>query len=103
MEEHGQIKKWTASRKLEVVLRILKGESIEKLSRELGVEQFVLEEWLAKALHGMNIGLKTRSEDPLQRELDEAKKKLGDLTMENELLRIKASKSPGFHTGRSRR
>jgi transposase len=103
MEEAGPIKRWTASRKIEVVLRILKGESIDKLSREFGVEVYVLEEWRSKALQGIESGLKIRSEDPLQQELDRAKKRLGELMMENELLQIKASKAPGFRMGRSRK
>ena len=37
---------------MEVVLRILKGESIDKLSRELGLEIYILEEWQSKALEG---------------------------------------------------
>jgi len=103
MEEAGPIKRWTASRKIEVVLRILKGESIDKLSRECGVEVYVLEEWRSKSLQGIESGLKMRSEDPLQKELDQAKKRLGELLMENELLQIKASKAPGFRMGRSRK
>ena len=103
MEEAGSIKRWTASRKTEVVLRILKGESIDKLSREFGVEVYVLEEWRSKALQGMESGLKMRFEDPLQQELDQAKKRLGELMMENELLQIKASRAPGFRMGRSRK
>lgn len=98
--ESEQFKRWTAPRKMEVVLRILKGESIDKLSRELGIESYLLEEWRTKALQGMEVGLKARAEDPLQQELDRAKKRLGELMMENELLQIKASRAPGFPMGR---
>ena len=103
MEEGVQFKRWTASRKMAVVIRILQGESIDKLSRELGLEPYLLEEWRSQALAGMEIGLKARVEDPLQQELDHAKKRLGELMMENELLQIKASKAPGFHMGRSKK
>ena len=102
MEESSQFKRWTSSRKMEVVLRMLKGESIDKLSRELGLEIYVLEEWQSKALAGMQSGLKARLEDPLLQELDQAKKRLGELIMENELLEIKASRAPGFRMGRSK-
>ncbi len=34
----------------------------------------------------MDAGLKTRKDDPLQAELDAAMKRIGELTMENELL-----------------
>lgn len=101
--EVGQVKRWTASRKIEVVLRLLRGESLDALSRELGLEIYLLEEWRTKALQGMESGLKARAEDPLETELDKAKKRLGELLMENELLQIKASKAPGFRMGRSKK
>lgn len=101
--EVSQVKRWTASRKIEVVLRLLRGESLDALSRELGIEVYLLEEWRSKALQGMESGLKARVEDPLEVELDKAKKRLGELLMENELLQIKANRAPAFRTGRSKR
>ena len=41
--------RWSVSRKREVVLRLLRGESAELLSRELGVPLYKLEHWRAKA------------------------------------------------------
>jgi hypothetical protein len=101
MEEGGHVKRWTASRKMEVVMRMLRGESLDALSRELGVEVYVLEEWRSKALQGMEFGLKARMNDPLQEELDHAKKRIGELIMVNELLEIKAKRAPNFRLGRS--
>lgn len=101
--EVGQVKRWTPSRKIEVVLRLLRGESLDAISRELGLEVYLLEEWRSKAMQGMESGLKARSEDPLEEELDKAKKRLGELLMENELLQIKANRAPAFRTGRSKR
>ena len=43
--------RWSASRKRDVVLRLLRGESLEALSREAGVEIYRLEAWRA-AGHG---------------------------------------------------
>lgn len=103
MEESGQIKRWTASRKMEVVLRIFRGESLDTLSRELSVEVYLLEEWRSKAIQGMESGLKARVEDPLLEELDNAKKRLGELLMENELLQMKANRAPAFRMGRSKK
>ena len=54
--------RWTAGRKREVVLRILRGESLDTLSRELAVEIYRLEQWRDKALSGMDAGLKDRPE-----------------------------------------
>lgn len=78
--------RWTAIRKREAVLRILRGESLDFLSRELGVEIYRLEQWRDAALAGMDEGLKSRSGDPLKSELDTAMKRIGELSMENDLL-----------------
>src|SRR5659263_735986 len=77
--------RWSTRRKSEVVIRMLRGEPIDTLSRELGVEVYRLEEWRDKALFGMEAGLKERDCDPLRLELDRAKKTIGDLTLKIEL------------------
>src|SRR5690349_25118785 len=41
--------RWSVSRKREVVLRLLRGEAAEDLSRELGVPLYKLERWRRKA------------------------------------------------------
>ncbi len=82
----GPGQRWTAARKREVVLRIFRGEPLGLLSRELGVELYRLEKWRDAALAGMEEALKARNGDPLKAELDNAMKRLGELTMENELL-----------------
>lgn len=99
-EIESKFKRWTAARKLEVVLRLIKGESLDRLSRELGLEVYLLEEWRDQALLGMEQGLKTRAVDPLQAELDQAKKRIGELLMRNELLYAKAKRAPNFRMGR---
>jgi transposase len=78
--------RWSVARKREVTLRLLRGESVDALSRELGVEIYRLEKWREKALSGIDAALKEREGDPLQAELDAAMKRVGALTMENELL-----------------
>jgi transposase-like protein len=78
--------RWTAARKQEVVLRLLRGESLEALSRELGVEPYRLAGWREKALLGIATALKGRSGDGLQGTLDTAMQRIGELTMANELL-----------------
>ncbi len=83
--EPGQ--RWSVGRKRDVVMRMLRGEPLEELSREYGVEVAKLELWRDKALAGMEAGLKDRTGDPLEAELENAKARLGELVMENELLR----------------
>jgi hypothetical protein len=78
--------RWSAARKRDVVLRLLRGESVDALSRELGVEIYRLEQWREKALSGIDESLKQRQNDPIQSELNQAMRRIGELTMENELL-----------------
>jgi len=73
------------------------------LSRELGVEIYRLEQWREKALRGIDNVLKERSGDPLQAELDTAMKRIGELTMENELLWKKTGRPGPLPLKRSRR
>jgi len=90
----AQGQRWSVARKREVALRLLRGEPAEMLSRELGVEIYRLEKWRDKALSGIDAGLKEREGDPVQAELDAAMKRIGELTMENELL-WKRVRAPG--------
>jgi transposase-like protein len=93
-------KRWSAARKLEIVLRHLKGESLDDLSREIGVSSSQIEEWYHKAIGGMTASFKNREGDPLQADLDLAKKRIGELAMENELLREKSRKQGVFWGGK---
>ena len=83
----GPKERWSVRRKREVVLRLLRGEPANTLSRELGVEIYRLEQWREHALLGIDEALKDRTGDPLEAELDAAKRHIGELSMENELLR----------------
>ena len=91
----GPGQRWSAGRKREVVLRLLRGESLDALSRELGVEIYRLEQWRDQALEGIDVGLKDRQDDPLSRELDAAKRHIGELSMEVELIRERARAAEG--------
>ena len=101
------IQRWSAARKREVVLRLLRGESIEAVSRQVAVEPYRLEQWRERGLTGLAAGLKDRAEDdPAQADLSAAYKRLGELGMENELLRAKIARLEGgvpFHRARSRK
>ena len=99
--EPGQ--RWSVGRKREIVLRLLRGEPVELLSRESGVEIFRLDAWRDKALAGIDASLKKRQGDPVKAELDAAMKRIGELTMENELLRAKMEKPGPLARRRSRR
>lgn len=98
-----QGQRWTAPRKREVVLRIFRGEPLDLLSRELGVELYQLEKWRDAALAGMEEALKARGGDPLKAELDHAMQRLGKLTMENELLWARVRRPGPLAKRRSRK
>ncbi len=82
----AEVKRWSAGRKKQVVLRLLRGESVDALSRELAVPIYRLEQWRERALAGIDAGLKERENDPLERQLDEARRRIGELVMEVEIL-----------------
>ncbi len=68
-------------------MRKIRGESVETLSRELGVEVYRLEEWREMAMAGMEGGLRAKKKEATEVLLDEAHKAYGRAVMENELLR----------------
>jgi hypothetical protein len=76
---------------------------MEALSRELAIEVYRLEQWKENALFALSAGLRERPADPLRRELDQALKRIGELTMENELLRVRCQQAPPFPRLRSKR
>ncbi|MEX3582360.1 MAG: hypothetical protein VB137_06540 [Burkholderia sp.] len=82
----AEFKRWSVGRKRPVVLRLLRGESIDPVSREVGVTIAEIEQWREFALAGIEAGLKSRQTDPLQVKLKEAVHCVGELTMEVEML-----------------
>jgi transposase len=86
--------RWSAGKKMEAVLRLLRGEPLEALSRELGVEAHRLAAWRDDFLEGGKEALKGQRPDrsPDERALRQAERKIGQLTMENEILQAAAEK-----------
>ena len=68
-----------------MVLRLLRGEDLGEVSRELQVSPVELEEWRRVFLERGQQGLKPRRSDPAERELLRTRAKLGELTMRMEL------------------
>jgi hypothetical protein len=77
--------RWSAGRKAEVVLRLLRGEDLVEVSREMQVSPPELEEWRRVFLATGQQGMKQPSRDPAQRELIRTRAKLGEMTMRMEL------------------
>ena len=76
--------RWSAQRKMELVLRLLRGEALDAVSRESQVPAHELESWKRVFLETGARGLKTRVE-PEERELTLARAKIGELMMRLEL------------------
>jgi len=95
VEDFRSKPRWSANKKTDAVLRLLRGEALDELSRELGVEAHRLAAWRDEFLEHGKHGLKaSRSDrdDATQRRLRHAERKVGELTMENEILRAAAEK-----------
>src|SRR3954447_14004506 len=99
--------RFSARRKTEAVLRLLRGEDLDALSRELGVTAATLSTWRQAFLDGGTAAMKSRPADGRDELVARLQAKVGQLTMDNELLgqkcheeaeRLARSASPG--TGR---
>jgi hypothetical protein len=87
--------RWSANRKMDVVMRLLRGEPLDELSRELGVEVHRLSAWRDDFIAGGKEAMKARpaaGSAEESRRLREAERKIGQLTMEVEILEAAARK-----------
>ena len=82
----AEVKRWSTNKKREVVLRLLRGESADAVSREVSVPIYKLEQWRDRGLAGMESGLKERENDPIEKQLGEANRRIGELVMEVDIL-----------------
>ena len=94
--------RWSVNRKRDVVLRLLRGEAAEDLSRELGVPLYKLERWRQKAEAALDGALKERETDAVSDELAMALQRVGELSMEVELLRSRIERPGPLVRRRSR-
>src|SRR5262245_63107118 len=82
----GDRGRFSAKRKTAAVLRLLRGEDLELLSRELGITAATLSSWRDDFLAGGQAALKSRPSDDRDDEIARLRSKVGELTMDNELL-----------------
>lgn len=85
MEE--QQGRWSAKKKVEVVLRLLRGEAIDSVARECVVTVEVLNRWREEFIEGGMARLKGKS--PEEAKVAELQKKIGQQAMEIELYKKK--------------
>lgn len=79
--------RFSARRKTEAVLRLLRGEDLDTLSRELGVTAATLSRWREQFLASAQAGFKSRPSEDRADEVKSLRAKLGELIMDNEVLR----------------
>ena len=84
--------RFSVRQKTEVVLRLLRGEALDLLSRELGIPAARLTTWREAFLAAGQEALKKQPLDSRDRELGRLREKLGEATMEIELLREKMAR-----------
>lgn len=82
----------SAKRKLLAVNRLLRGEPLEVVAREFNVTAARLSEWRDRALLAAEAALKERERDGRDDEITRLKGKVGEMTMETELLREKIAR-----------
>jgi hypothetical protein len=102
----GGSKRFSAKRKLTIVHRLLLGESLEAVSRAENVPVHRLTEWRDKVLGAAESALKERERDARDEEIARLQAKVGEITMDNELLYAKIDKLEGgrpFGRRRSKR
>src|SRR3954468_24786292 len=85
--EGGREVRWSARRKEEVVLRLLRGEVLDALARETGRPAGRVSAWREEFLDAGREGLKSRPLREEDRRLVEAQRKVGELSMELDILR----------------
>jgi len=84
--------RFSIQRKSEAVMRLLRGEDLELLSREYGVTAARLSQWREDFLAVGQQGLKKRTQAPRDEQIARLQAKVGELTMANELLEHKIDK-----------
>ena len=79
--------RWSARRKMTVVLELLRGAELEATSRKYGVTAATLTGWREAFLEGGEAGLKIRATDVVDEERKTLKSAVANLVMDNEVLR----------------
>jgi transposase-like protein len=85
------VRRWTARRRVALVLQIVKGEtSAQEAARKHGLTLAEAEDWKEKFLSGAENALRSRprGEEALkEEEIKRLKQKVGELVLDNDILR----------------
>src|SRR3954454_23480382 len=85
-------RRMSARRKQDAVLRLLRGEDLELVSRGLGVTAAELSGWRDAFLAGGEASLKSRPADARDAEIGRLRAKAGEVTARGELLRARSGR-----------
>ena len=85
----GRGGRFSAGCKRETVLRLLRGEDLESVSRELGITAARASQWRDQFLAAGQAALKSRAPDARDDDHRRLQAKIGELLMETELLYAK--------------
>ena len=85
----GRAGRFSAGRKRAVVLRLLRGEDLESVSRKLGITAARASQWREQFLAAGQASLKSRAPDARDDTNRRLQAKIGELLMENALLYAK--------------
>ena len=91
MGQDEPIERWTAKRRAALVVRVLKGEtSVVEAARQHGLTVAEVEGWQEQFLRSAENGLRRRPKDEeavKDEQIKKLKQKIGDLVVENDVLR----------------
>src|SRR6201993_4258590 len=88
-------KRFSVQRKMAIVARLLRGEPLELVARETNISIARLTEWRERALAGAATALKESEPDDRDDQNARLKSKVGEITMDNELLYAKIEAMEG--------
>lgn len=98
--------RFSSRKKMDVLLRVLRGEDLDLVSREAGITAAKVSEWRDQFVANGQAALKSRDTDGRDDEVARLKALVGDLTMRLELSREAVQRLRGgapWATGRSTR
>jgi transposase-like protein len=97
-EQGEEVQRWTAKRRATLVMSLLKGETtVAEAARRHGLKVAEVEEWRERFLLGAENALRARPRDDealREEEVNRLKRKVGELTMDLDILREAARLRP---------
>ena len=98
-KKEESVQRWTAKRRANLVLSILKGEtSVQEAARRHGLRVAEVEDWKERYTRAAENALRSRSRNEEAFKDEELKQKIGELVIDNDILRegLKLVNRPGF-------